>query len=74
MDNIAELLEMKSSKLVDALTQPTIKVHDKLIRKNQNLAKVTQNLLCLKISERFRLLAQHQLWPKFCTRDYSDGL
>uniref|UniRef100_A0A1I7XIZ9 Myosin motor domain-containing protein n=1 Tax=Heterorhabditis bacteriophora TaxID=37862 RepID=A0A1I7XIZ9_HETBA len=39
VDAISHLFGLKSSRLVDALTQPTIRIGDKLIRKNQNMKK-----------------------------------
>ncbi|VDM60321.1 unnamed protein product [Angiostrongylus costaricensis] len=40
IDAVTSLLGVKSSRLVDALTQPSIRVGDKVIRKNQNMQKV----------------------------------
>ncbi|KAE9414991.1 hypothetical protein Angca_003419, partial [Angiostrongylus cantonensis] len=39
IDAVTSLLGVKSSRLVDALTQPSIRVGDKVIRKNQNMQK-----------------------------------
>ncbi len=40
ISTVAELLRVRTGRLIDALTQPTIKVGEKTIRKNQNLKKV----------------------------------
>ncbi|EYC06123.1 hypothetical protein Y032_0078g1203 [Ancylostoma ceylanicum] len=39
IDAVTTLLGVKSSRLIEALTQPSIKVGDKVIRKNQNMQK-----------------------------------
>ncbi|KAK5976222.1 Myosin head, partial [Trichostrongylus colubriformis] len=39
IDAVTSLLGLKSSRLVEALTQPSIRVGDKVIRKNQNMQK-----------------------------------
>ncbi|ETN76983.1 myosin head, partial [Necator americanus] len=39
IDAVTKLLSVKSSRLVEALTQPSIKIGDKVIRKNQNMQK-----------------------------------
>ncbi|PIO64766.1 myosin head, partial [Teladorsagia circumcincta] len=39
VDAVTSLLGLKSSRLVEALTQPSIRVGDKVIRKNQNMQK-----------------------------------
>ncbi|EFO13297.1 hypothetical protein LOAG_15233 [Loa loa] len=48
------ILGVKKSTLIDALTQPSIKVNDVVIRKSQNLAKTLSSLsgLCKTIYER----------------------
>uniref|UniRef100_A0A0R3S5Y9 Myosin motor domain-containing protein n=1 Tax=Elaeophora elaphi TaxID=1147741 RepID=A0A0R3S5Y9_9BILA len=48
------ILGVKTSTLIDALTQPSIKVNDVVIRKSQNLAKTLSSLsgLCKSIYER----------------------
>ncbi|CAG9538148.1 unnamed protein product, partial [Cercopithifilaria johnstoni] len=48
------ILGVKTSTLIDAITQPSIKVNDVVIRKSQNLAKTLSSLsgLCKSIYER----------------------
>ncbi|VDM07809.1 unnamed protein product [Wuchereria bancrofti] len=48
------ILGVKTNTLIDALTQPSIKVNDVIIRKSQNLAKTLSSLLglCKSIYER----------------------
>ncbi|VDN01227.1 unnamed protein product [Thelazia callipaeda] len=49
-----KVLGVKTSNFIDAITQPSIKVNDLVIRKNQNLAKTLSSLsaLCKAIYER----------------------
>ncbi|KJH45307.1 myosin head [Dictyocaulus viviparus] len=55
IDAVTSLLGVKSSRLVDALTQPSIRVGDKVIRKNQNMQKYTQPQIKINILQDLNL-------------------
>lgn len=40
VDNVSRLLQISSRKLIEALTQPSIRIGDSIIQKNQGLKKV----------------------------------
>jgi hypothetical protein len=42
-ERVAKLLQVNAAQLVDAITQPTLKIGETSVRRSQNLVKVLEN-------------------------------